>query len=500
MPLFKTKKSLKYKLAVSHVSMIVIPLVLLAMAQLMWHHLFSDKFLAPEASRTEDILRRNASIIAGIDSSIAGNPDKLLDKECLRQINHQVDKNFLFVLVEKDGEFVYIPEKVDVIGLKAASLGIRSGAPDPRGYLLLKYRDFKFSDNSIGSVYLLSENKPRGPAEEIILVIALMLGMIINIIISYRVASNIIAPLGVLNKATSEIASGNLDNSIEPSSEDEVGELCRSFESMRKQLKQAQNLSKSYEKNRKELIANISHDLKTPITSIRGYVQGIMEGIANTPEKERKYIQTIYSNAMHLERLIDELFLFSKLDLNQLEFDFGAIDIEDFLNDCVEDKGYDLEIKGITLNFTSFYCSKALVKADRQRLQRVINNIITNAEQHQNPDRKQGVLDIILRENNDEAIVEIKDNGQGISRESLPHIFDRLYRGDPSRNRQNKGSGLGLSIARQIIDAHGGRIWAESEEGRGTSIFFTLKKCFSENETVNTKNTGVSGNEDYSDR
>lgn len=167
--------------------------------------------------------------------------------------------------------------------------------------------------------------------------------------------------------------------------------------------------------------------------------------------------------------------------------------MEDFLDDCIEEKGYDLENKGIKLSFNSLYVSKAYVKADRQRLQRVINNIIVNAQQHLDPAKKQALLDIILSENNEEAIIEIEDNGQGISQANLPYIFDRLYRGDPSRTRQIKGSGLGLSIAKQIIKAHGGRIWAESEESRGTSIFFTLRKCSSE---LNIKDTGENENED----
>ncbi|MEN6351752.1 MAG: HAMP domain-containing sensor histidine kinase [Syntrophomonas sp.] len=499
MALFLKNKSLKYKLAVSHISMIVIPLILLGMAELVWHHI-NTQYEVKQELRVEDVLKQSIALTSELDQVISSKPDKLTDSSYLQQLNQQVDQRLLFVIVEKDGKINYVPDKIDRARLTSSVLELKNGITiSHHGYMLLKYRDFKFSEKSAGSIYLLTQDRPRGPGIEWVFFAAVLLGLIVNFIISYRVASNIIKPLGILNKATNEISRGNLDHAIEIPSEDEVGELCRSYETMRLQLKEARRMSQNYEKNRKELIANISHDLKTPITSIRGYVQGIMEGVASTPEKESKYIQTIYSNAVEMDRLIDELFLFSKLDLKQLAFDFEEVNIEDFLHDCVEDKGYELEIKGISLSLASTYSARALVLADRQRLQRVINNIIVNVEQHQDPAKDQATLEIILSEYPDEAVIEIKDNGQGISPENLPYIFNRLYRGDPARTRQSKGSGLGLSIAKQIVEAHGGRIWAQSELNKGTSIFFTLKKVLAEDESVKIKNAGETADEDNTD-
>ncbi|MEQ8174103.1 MAG: HAMP domain-containing sensor histidine kinase [Syntrophomonadaceae bacterium] len=497
---FLKDKSLKYKLAMSHISMIIIPLILLGIAEFVWHEI-NIQYGTPQETRTEDVLKQSIALTSELDSIInSGNPDKLGESNYLQKLNQAVDQRFFYVIVEKGGKIDYVPDRIDKGKLLSSIFDLKSGfTPGHHGYYLLKYRDIQFSDNSAGSIYLLAQDRPKGPGIEWVFFAAVLLGLIINFIISYRVASNIVTPLGILNKATTEIARGNLDHAIEIPSEDEVGELCRSYETMRLQLKEARTLSESYEKNRKELIANISHDLKTPITSIRGYVQGIMEGVASTPEKESKYMQTIYSNAVQMDRLIDELFLFSKLDLKQLVFDFEAVNIEDFLHDCVEDKGYDLENKGINLSFTSTYPSQAPVWADRQRLQRVINNIIVNVEQHQDPNKKQATLEIILSENDDEALIEIKDNGQGINQENLPYIFDRLYRGDPARTRQSKGSGLGLSIAKQIVKAHGGRIWAQSEIEIGTSIFFTLKKTAAEGRAENIKNAGETADENHID-
>jgi signal transduction histidine kinase len=203
--------------------------------------------------------------------------------------------------------------------------------------------------------------------------------------------------------------------------------------------------------------------------------------VANSPEKMDKYTKTIYSNAVDMDHLIDELFLFSKLDLNQISFGFEPINIEEYLKDCVEDKAYDLEQKGIKLEYEPHLAGDRTVIGDRLRLQRVINNILQNAEQHRNPDNGEPFIKISAADHDGEVVIKIKDNGKGITKESLPYIFDRLYRADPSRNRQIKGSGLGLSIAKHIVEAHGGRIWAESTEGEGASICFTLRKAGTDN-------------------
>ena len=472
------RHSLRLKLVISHISMILIPLVFFAAAGLIWYGFVDERYAAPHEPGLETILRQNRQLVAQLDHTITNNPDRLADSHYVEQLNEKADQHFLTILVEKNGQFVYVPEKIDFMGLRAADILEDNDRPaDHHGYQAFKYHSFTFSDGSSGQVDFVTRDKPPGPAEDSILAISLLLAMLINIWISYRMARHIIKPLQILNKATADIARGDLDGAINYHSDDEIGELCRSFEKMRTQLKDAQTVSQRYENNRKELIANISHDLKTPITSIRGHVQGMMEGVANTAEKAQKYQQVIYNNSLEMEHLIYELFLFSKLDLNQLEFDFEPVDIEAYLHDCVEEKGYELESQGIQLSYAASYPSHAPVIVDRQRLQRVINNIIRNAVQHCDRSKPLSWLEIILLENDFDAIIEIKDNGQGIPAESLPYIFDRLYRADPARNRQSGGSGLGLSIARQIIEAHGGRIWAESEVGVGTSIFFTLPRA-----------------------
>jgi signal transduction histidine kinase len=244
---------------------------------------------------------------------------------------------------------------------------------------------------------------------------------------------------------------------------------------MRGKLKHSVNLQLQYEENRKELISNISHDLKTPVTSIKGYVEGILDGVADTPDKLDKYIKTIYAKATDMDRLIDELFLFSKLDLHNVPFHFEKVDLIRFLQDCTEELQFDLNEKGISLILEIPKDAAYQVAVDREKLKRVVLNILENAVKYM--DQPQGLIKIRLTQQEEWVLVQIQDNGHGITAEALPHIFERFYRADPSRNSNTGGSGLGLAIVKQIVEGHGGEIRAASEIGVGTSIFFTIKKA-----------------------
>jgi histidine kinase len=251
-----------------------------------------------------------------------------------------------------------------------------------------------------------------------------------------------------------------------------MGDLSFILEEMRVRLKDSLEVQRKYEENRKNLISNISHDLKTPIMSIKGYIEGIKDGIADTPEKMDKYINTIYEKSRHMEGLIDELFLFSKLDLQKVSFDFQHMDLIEFLKYSVEDLSFDLEKIEGKINLT-YEEEKIFVKADLQKLKRVVLNIVGNSVKYKGDFPL--TIDIFVKKEGVRIIVEIKDNGKGISKEHIPYIFDRFYRGDSSRNTSVGGSGLGLAICKQIIEKHGGNMWVESIKNKGTSIFFSLK-------------------------
>ena len=232
-------------------------------------------------------------------------------------------------------------------------------------------------------------------------------------------------------------------------------------------------MKKKYDDNRTMLVSSISHDLKTPITSIKGYVKGILDGVANTPEKVERYLKTVYSKSEQMDVMIDDLLLYSKLDLSQLPFNFEKTDIIDYFNYCIHESSLELEKFNIKISLKSDLDGVKYVKIDRERLMRVILNIIDNSRKYM--DKKQGEITILLRETNSSIIIEIRDNGSGIDENDVNKIFDRFYRADTARSEAN-GSGLGLAIAKQIVEGHSGTIWAVSHENQGISILISLGK------------------------
>ncbi len=199
-----------------------------------------------------------------------------------------------------------------------------------------------------------------------------------------------------------------------------------------------------------------------------------MDGVADTPEKMDKYIKTIYNKANDMDRLIGELTVYSRIDTNSIPYHFVKLNVWDYFDDCIEELSTELDSKGFKLNYFNYTDKNAEVVADPEQLKRVINNIISNSLKYN--DKEEGIINIRIKDQKDFIHFEIEDNGKGVSSEELPYIFERFYRTDASRNSKRGGSGIGLSIVKKIIEAHGGTIWAFSTQGTGLSIHFILKK------------------------
>ena len=308
----------------------------------------------------------------------------------------------------------------------------------------------------------------------------LISGIAVLVIISFSMAfwvySGIICPLEKLQQAVKEIKEGNLDQVLDAEDVDssEVRQLMEDFEEMRIRLKENQEEKLQSDRDNKELISNITHDLKTPITSIKGYVEGILDGVARSPEQLDRYIRTIYNKANDMDRLIDELTFYTKIDANRVPYNFAKIHIAEFFRDCADEVGMEMETTGIRFTYTGNVPDDVLVIADVEQMKRVVNNIISNSVKYN--DKENGEISLTLLDDGDFVRVEIRDNGQGISKEDLPNIFNRFYRADASRTSRKGGSGIGLSIVKKIIEDHGGRVWARSEAGKGTTIIFSLRK------------------------
>ena len=294
----------------------------------------------------------------------------------------------------------------------------------------------------------------------------------VALVVGLWVYRSIAVPLVKLKKATQNIKEGNLDFVLEGN--DEFSELCQDFEEMRRRLKESTEEKNLIEKENKELISNISHDLKTPITAVKGYIEGIMDGVADTPEKMDRYVRTIYNKTNEMDHLINELTFYSKIDTNRIPYTFGKLNVEDYFADCAEEVGLELETRGIELVYANYVEKDVMVIADGEQIRRVIHNIISNAIKYM--DKPKGIIQIRIKDVGDFIQIEIEDNGKGIGPKDLPYIFDRFYRTDVSRNSSKGGSGIGLSIVKKILEDHGGKVWATSRLGIGTIMYFVLRK------------------------
>ena len=288
------------------------------------------------------------------------------------------------------------------------------------------------------------------------------------------IQTGVFSPINELNVAMQKIKEGDFDYALQTDAKGEIGELYQNYEDMRLRLKESTEESRQAEEKNRELISNISHDLKTPITAIKGYVEGIKDGVADTPEKMDKYIRTIYNKANDMERLINELTYYSRIDNNRIPYNFHRINVADYFGDCVEEVGIDLEQRNIRLNYSNMTPQDTMVIADPEQMKKVINNIISNSVKYM--DKPNGRIEIRILDESDSIHIEIEDNGKGIAQKDLGKIFDRFYRTDASRNSAQGGSGIGLSIVKKIIEDHGGYIWATGKEGEGACIHFVLRK------------------------
>ena len=413
-------------------------------------------------------------------------PDLFRDREYLETVNESLKNRDSYLLMRIEGLLYYAgtDKDVSVLFRELPDYDDYSNPSDSGVYIgrdvqsFVKQLDMKFTDGTTGSAFIITgvgytAPQLRSLLRDIIIAILLILVLTAALLTGW-IYTGISTPLNKLREATQHIKNGDMDYSLEVEGEDEISQLCRDFEEMRLRLKTSAEQKVEYDRDNRELISNISHDLKTPITAVKGYVEGIMDGVADTPEKMDRYIRTIYNKANDMDRLINELTFYSKIDTNRIPYTFSKINVTSYFDDCIEEVGVELESRNIQLSYSNHADSHTLVIADAEQIKRVINNIISNSVKYM--DKARGCISIRVEDVGDFIQVEIEDNGRGIAAKDLPAIFDRFYRTDASRNSSQGGSGIGLSIVKKIVEDHGGKIWASSKLGEGTTMHFVLRK------------------------
>jgi signal transduction histidine kinase len=479
--------SIRLRLLVSYLAMLVIPLVLFGLAILLlltvfkgdmkeiWNLSIGDKnaiwFESDEKSHAFHELKQL------VESNPNAVPDYLL------QIDNEFKQSHTGVVLRVNGQIKHITASMiepKVLQQLSAAKQVTSKEEKIErvgnlAYMINQF-DFTFKDKSKGDLFFIREINPLVHFAQkffpLLLISLLIILVLTQTLLTYLVSRSIIRPLNQLKKAAQQIKEGNLEFTLTNPSRDEIGQLSVAFEEMRYQLKESIEKQLKYEENRKELLSNISHDLKTPITTIKGYANGIHDGIADSPEMMEKYIKIICSQAEGMDHLIDELFLFSKLDLKRIPFHYEHVDIGEFLRDFIEELQFDLEEKNISLLLNVSELRGVIIPIDREKFKRVLTNIINNSVKYM--DKPEKALSIRGESAVDKVLIEIMDNGQGIQPDALPYIFDRFYRAEQSRNSNLGGSGLGLAISKQIVDGHDGLISVDSSYGESTTISIRL--------------------------
>jgi signal transduction histidine kinase len=307
-------------------------------------------------------------------------------------------------------------------------------------------------------------------ARSILFIVLFIIFMsIINSFLSYRMTKRIVKPLEPLGEGVRQIQENNLAFRIDYKDNDEFRSICDAFNEMAEKLETSTAKQKKDEANRRELIAGISHDLRTPLTSIKGYVEGIKTGVASTTEMQEKYLDIINNKAAVMEHIIEQLFLFSKLDMDEFPLAMRKVNISFAICDIIEDALPEYTSRGLDIQFDEMQ-DNTHVSADVLMLRNVIINILENSVKYKTKERGQIKIGVSVVDNF--VLLRLADDGSGVQADMLPKLFDVFYRTDPSRSKS--GSGLGLAICAKIIERMGGSIHAEQPTSGGLAIIIKL--------------------------
>ena len=491
----KTKNlNIASRIAIATLSSIATSIIMITVVVLVFRSLLPDIYgIARVESNSYSLLNQMqwAQTISSINRELTDNTSDETKQKDLRGITSPIDELGSKIYITKDGELFYSNTDKSAIDAELHELApnlkddniilfgenglvVQSHTDSDNGSYMINITNtgYTVADSSMQSTLKSFKAFFTGRSGFIIFM-ALFIILISNLIMSVIASRTITAPIKKLSDGANEIAGGNLDYHIDYDSTNEIGTTVKSINDMTEKLKNLMQTKEEIEQSRKEMTAGIAHDLRTPLTSIKGYVEGLMDGIANTPEKQERYLNTIYSSAKDMENLLDELLTLSRFEEGKIKLEPIRIDIVQFLREYLNERPQDNKA---VITFTPpSYKGSLDVMLDPNRFSRVLNNIISNAIKYSSTARKPRI-DISLEVYDKSVIIALKDNGIGISDENLKHIFESFYRADQARTRVQDGSGLGLAVCKEIVELHNGHIWATSKEGSGTTMMISLQR------------------------
>lgn len=401
-------------------------------------------------------------------------------RERLGVMSTLIDKNSMYMLVYENGEVFYEAGNADLKdeALMNAATDIQTKAfvsdddcqlyyyqtdSGKEHYDLYLFNTPSHSDNdSVKAVWIISD---------IIICLAILISILFtNRFLTKFVFKEIEEPLNILSKGVEEISNGNLDYRLDYKNEDEFQPICQNFNYMAVKLKQSVELLRKNEENRKELLLGISHDLRSPLTSIQAYVEGLSDGIANTPEKQKRYLETIKRKTVEIEKMVSSLLSYSKLEMEEFETDIIRTDLAAFLNEAVIGVQDEYRQRGLEIAFEKK--ADVTAKIDEELFLRVIGNLLENSLKYKN--KSVGKMLVTLERDEDGvAEVHFEDDGPGVSDDQLEKLFEIFYRTDKARNNPGSGNGIGLAFVKKAIGIMSGKVRAEKSRIGGLSIIIT---------------------------
>lgn len=303
---------------------------------------------------------------------------------------------------------------------------------------------------------------------------AIVVILLLNTLFTRYQLKKLLQPMDALARAAGRVEAGDYTQAIGYQGRDEFAPVCAAFNRMQEHLLEEQEKSAAYERSRTDLVAGISHDLRTPLTSVKGYIKGLRDGVAQTPERQRQYLDVAYRKACDMETLLQRLFYFSRLETGNLPLFREEADLGDFVSRFTAEAGPEVEQAGGSIEL-AVSPGPHPVSIDPEQLYRVLNNLKDNAL------RYAGVEGLTISLAVDSAgeweQIRFADNGRGVPEEDLPRLFEQFWREDQARSAKNgEGTGLGLYIAKYIVEAHGGTIRAENDGGLSFTILLPRRE------------------------
>lgn len=473
--------TIKKRLFFSNILMIAVPAAIMAFVGLLcvvllWSALQGNHAVRPEDG--EDLTRIGRDMAGQIQDAMAAAPDTWADQ--VESLKSLAESGALRVMVVQNGGLAYDAGEEQPEDLQLAQAADSISGPE----VLLSagersvYRASAEYRGGTWSLYLFGtrqEHLAGGWKAFLALVaVGLVFVVFLTILMTNRfltrfVIRRIEEPLDLLSEGARRLGGGDLDYRIDYTGKDEFAPVCGAFNEMAARLKESLERTRRDEESRKELLAGISHDLRSPLTSIRAYVEGLLDGVAKTEEAKQRYLHTINTKAEDIDRLVSQLFLYSKLDLGGVPLDTQAVRLDEFVTHFVEKAALDSRARGLEVTVDSL--APVTVSADPEQLSRVLSNVLENSIKYKS--KAMGHLHIALEES---GCLSLADDGPGVPEADLPKLFDVFYRSDPARRNPAGGSGLGLAIASKAVYSMGGTIRACNRPGGGLTIEITLPK------------------------